>query len=215
MSRQIITVVDYGLGNLFSVKRALEESGAKEVKISSSINDILKAEKLILPGVGAFADGMEELRKRDLISSIINYADSGRPLMGICLGMQMLGTKSEEFGEHNGLNLIPGLVRSLPNFTVEDTILKVPNVGWRPLHQSDLTNWSDSIFKNISPGSHVYFVHSYAFETISSMDLLAFTTYGGHKISAVIKRNNIYGCQFHPEKSGKIGLGILSNFIND
>ncbi len=214
MSKKKVTIIDYGLGNLFSIKRALEVSGANEVEISSSSEVISKADRLILPGVGAFANGMNGLRSKGLVDVILDYANSERPLLGICLGMQMLTTVSEEFGEHEGLNLIPGRVKPIPRSGVEGQLIKVPNVGWHSLQSDNYHSWTDTILCGITPRNYVYFVHSYQVETILPTDSLSFTLYGGHKISAVIKRNNIYGCQFHPEKSGEIGLKILSQFIS-
>jgi imidazole glycerol-phosphate synthase subunit HisH len=214
MMKPIKTVViDYGLGNLYSVKRALEVCGALDVCISNSERDISNADRLVLPGVGAFADGIKGLGDRKLIDPIRSYAESGRPLLGICLGMQMLTTASEEFGYHEGLNLIPGYVRAIPSYATDGSELKIPHIGWSPLIMPSLTGWHDSILSTTPEGSSVYLVHSYAVETESPSHLLSYCEYGGHKISSVIRKNEIYGCQFHPEKSGDVGLGILSRFI--
>ncbi len=214
MNNQKIVVIDYGLGNLFSVKHALEACGSREVIISQSADEILTADRIILPGVGAFADGMKGLHERELVDVILNYAKSGRPLMGICLGMQMLATKSDEYGETNGLDLIPGHVRPIPNKSTDGSLLKIPNIGWCSLYNSASAKWENSILKSTTIGEEVYMVHSYKFDTASESHLLAHSLYGGHKIAAVIRKNNIYGCQFHPEKSGNVGLRILTTFLN-
>ena len=214
MNNQKITVIDYGLGNLFSVKRALEFCGAGEVTISGSAVDILNADKLILPGVGAFADGMKGLRERELPGVIVDFAESGRPLMGICLGMQMLATKSDEYGENTGLKLIPGHVRPIPSCSIDGSSLKIPNIGWRALNKSTSSVWEKTILKSTSVGDEVYMVHSYRFDAEDKSHLLAFSMYGGHKIATVLRKDNIYGCQFHPEKSAQVGLSILSCFVN-
>lgn len=213
MNDQQIVVIDYGVGNLFSVKHALEACGSGNVVISGSAYDILAADKIVLPGVGAFADGMKGLEERELIDVILKYAKSGRPLMGICLGMQMLATKSDEYGENIGLDLIPGHVRPIPSKSIDGSSLKIPNIGWCSLYNSAFTKFDNSILKNISIGEEVYMVHSYAFDTVSESNLIAYSLYGGHKIAAVIRKDNIYGCQFHPEKSGKVGLNILTAFL--
>lgn len=206
-------VIDYGLGNLYSVKRALEVCGAVNVCVSDSAADIANADRVVLPGVGAFADGMRGLTERKLIDPIRCYAESGRPLLGICLGMQMLTTSSEEFGNHEGLNLIPGYVRAIPKYATDGYALKIPHIGWCPLIRPELTKWDHTILSATPEFSSVYMVHSYAVEIENSSHLLSYCVCGGHKISSVIKRNAIYGCQFHPEKSGLVGINILSNFI--
>jgi glutamine amidotransferase len=208
-----IVVIDYGLGNLYSVKRALEVCGAVNVCVSDSATDIADADRVVLPGVGAFADGMQGLTERNLIDPIRCYAESGRPLLGICLGMQMLTTASDEFGYHEGLNLIPGQVHAIPNRATDGLKLKIPHIGWSPLTMPSLVGWDDSILNTTPEGSSVYLVHSYAVETESPSHLLAYCVYGGYNISCVIRKNNVYGCQFHPEKSGVIGLAILSRFL--
>jgi imidazole glycerol-phosphate synthase subunit HisH len=208
-------VIDYGLGNLYSVKRALEFCGAVDVCVSDSAKDITDADRVVLPGVGAFADGMQGLNERKLIDPIRCYAESGRPLLGICLGMQLLMTASDEFGYHEGLNLISGKVHAIPNQATDGSKLKIPHIGWSPLIVPSLVSWDDSILHSTPEGSSVYLVHSYAVETESPSHLLAYCTYGGRDISCVIRKNNVYGCQFHPEKSGAIGLGILSRFLEN
>ena len=208
-------IIDYGLGNLFSVKRAFEVCGAPNICISDSEKDIASADRLVLPGVGAFADGMQGLRDRKLLEPILSYAESKRPLLGICLGMQMLTTASDEFGNHPGLNLIPGYVRAIPNTANDGSKLKIPHIGWSPLVRSPSIDWDGSILSTTSPGKSVYLVHSYAVETEEPCHQLSYCIYGGHRITAVIKKGAIYGCQFHPEKSGSVGLSILARFLSN
>jgi glutamine amidotransferase len=206
-----VTVVDYGLGNLFSVERALQSRGA-EVRLSADPNEIANATRLVLPGVGAFADGMRGLRERNLIEPLRQYARSGRPLLGICLGMQMLATVSEEFGEHEGLDLIPGRVRAIPATTVDGRPHKIPHIGWNALRPA-VAPWVGSILEDTPPESAVYLVHSFQVIPASPQHLLATCEYGGHAITAAIRSGRIFGCQFHPEKSGPAGLQMLSAFL--
>jgi glutamine amidotransferase len=210
-----ITVVDYGVGNLFSVQRALEFCGAQNISVSSNPADIVSAERLILPGVGAFSDGMQGLRVRDLIDPIINYARSGGPLLGICLGMQMFATESEEFGLHAGLGLVPGRVVSIPNKLADGRRLKVPFIGWARLKPGPCARFENSCLKNIQGSDHVYLVHSFHVAPESTEHLLATYHHGDYEITAAIKLGNITGLQFHPEKSGQIGLNVIANFIAD
>jgi imidazole glycerol-phosphate synthase subunit HisH len=207
-----VTVIDYGIGNLYSVGRALERCGA-DVLVSDDPAAIESTSRLVLPGVGAFADGMLGLRERDLVTPIRRYAESGRPLLGICLGMQMLASVSEEFGEHQGLDLIPGRVRSVPAVDVEGRPHKIPHIGWSALRTPAGAEWQGSILENTPPGSAVYLVHSFAVVPDDPSHRLADCHYGGHAIAAAIWRGPISGCQFHPEKSGDVGLAILARFL--
>ena len=207
-----VTLVDYGLGNVYSVQRALEACGA-EVLLSASPGEIEASDRLVLPGVGAFADGMAGLRERGLIGSILQYAATGRPLLGICLGMQMLATLSQEFGEHCGLDLIPGSVLPLPTTDVDGLTVKVPHTGWTALLRPAGMSWSDTPLEDTAEGESVYVVHSFAVNPRSGNHRLADCLYGGHRICAAIRRNRIFGCQFHPEKSGPSGLRIISRFL--
>jgi len=207
-----VTLIDYGIGNLLSVTRALEYCGAS-VKIATTAVEINAAERLVLPGVGAFADGMQGLRERDLIRSIQDYADSGKPLLGICLGMQMLASSSEEFGEQVGLNIIPGTVKAIARTSVNGEPLRIPHIGWSNLVRPESAQWTNSMLADIKENSSVYLVHSFRMQPDNASDLLAYYVYGGHKISAVIRRGAVYGCQFHPEKSGSQGLAIIRRFL--
>lgn len=207
-----ITIIDYGLGNLFSVRRAFEICGA-EVHVTESIEEIINADRLVLPGVGAFEDGMKGLEDRGLIEPILNFSKTGKPFMGICLGMQMMMDYSEEFGHHRGLGLIKGKVEAIPKTDQYGNPHKIPNIGWSELVVPESMVWNETILENIGEESSVYFVHSYTVVPEFHYNRLADSFYNGRVISAAIKEGNLYGCQFHPEKSSKVGLKILSNFM--
>jgi imidazole glycerol-phosphate synthase subunit HisH len=208
-----VTVVDYGSGNLFSVTRALEHCGGEPVAAHDAAA-IEAAERLVLPGVGAFADGMQGLHERGLVEAIQRFAASGRPLLGICLGMQMLATVSEEFGSHHGLGIIPGRVLPVPAHDVDGTPQRIPHIGWTSLRvPRSGTDWQGSMLKETPAGTEVYLVHSFAVVPDNEADRLADCDYGGHRLCAALRRGNVFGAQFHPEKSGPAGLAMLSTFL--
>lgn len=199
----MVVIIDYGMGNLKNVYNALNYLNIPS-KISQDINEIESADKLILPGVGSFKAAMKNLNNLKLDELIKEKANNGTPLLGICLGMQMLFEKSYENGESNGLNLINGEVILL---NPKDNV-KIPHIGWNRLEIN-----KDSILLNkLKEESFVYYVHSFAASNIKDENLIAFSNYGGIKVPAIVYKNNIYGTQFHPEKSGEIGLRILKNF---
>jgi glutamine amidotransferase len=206
-----VVVVDYGIGNLFSVRRAFEHCGAA-VEVSDNRDVILSAPRLVLPGVGAFSDGMRGLAERGLDEVVIAFSRSGKPLLGICLGMQMLATVSEEFGQHKGLNIIPGHVASIPRVDPQGQPYKVPFVGWADLASDNPAAWQNSILQDVPTGEAVYLVHSFAVTPDDRKHRLAYCTYNGAEVTAAIRKENAYGVQFHPEKSGKVGLNIISSF---
>lgn len=208
-----VTVIDYGVGNLLSVSRALEHCGAR-VTITSDAAAILTSARVVLPGVGAFADGMAALQAQGLDTVVRQVAATGTPLLGICLGMQMLFDESEEFGATAGLGLIPGRVVHIPAPTTTGEPHKIPHIGWNELVLPARRDaWQSGLFADIEPGEAVYFVHSFMAEPASPELRLADCHYGGIPISAAVKRDNVMGCQFHPEKSGEVGLKILRRFI--
>lgn len=210
-----IVVVDYGLGNLMSVRRAIERVGG-EPHVTAEPKDIRETDRLILPGVGAFGDGMKNLNERGLVGPIREYAKSGRPLFGICLGMQLLMTQSEEFGVHQGLNLIRGNVVRFPDPPPENPY-RIPHIGWNTLHKPPKTAadfWKKSILEDAGEGVPVYFVHSYFVVPEHRETILAQTAYGGQIFCSAVRHGNIIGCQFHPEKSGEAGLGMYKSFIS-
>ena len=207
-----VTVVDYGLGNLPSVCRAFEFIGA-QVRLTDKPEDIVAADHLVLPGVGAFKNGMAELGKRGLIDPLHAFVATGRPMLGICLGMQMLLEVSDEFGEHEGLRVIPGAVRIIPKIGAAGVQHKIPHIGWNRLLAPPGGSWDGTILEGIPPGTEAYFVHSYTAQPAEEAMRLADADYDGCRISAVVRKDRIYGCQFHPEKSGPVGLQMLKNFL--
>jgi glutamine amidotransferase len=213
MTSKKIVVVDYGLGNLYSVQRALEHCGVKNICVSSSADDVSRADSLILPGVGAFEDGMRGLKALGLIDPIKYHSLEGKPLLGICLGMQLLATVSEEFGCHSGLSLIPGRVVRIKNQCKNGAQRKVPFIGWSTLNKTEKAGFEDSILSVINSEMAVYLVHSYYFRPDQADNVLATYEYQGAQITAAIKRSNTYGFQFHPEKSGEAGLRLLEAFL--
>ena len=201
-----VTVIDYGLSNLLSVRHAFAHFGA-ETLLTSDPADVLAAEKLVLPGVGAFKDGMDGLARLGLIEPIRQKAAAGTPLLGICLGMQLLFEKSYEYGEHQGLGLIPGVMADLKEDIPAN--LKVPHMGWNSLHLTEKGK-KHPLFKYSKEGDYVYFVHSFYGKDCDE-SLLATSEYG-IPVTASAANENIMGCQFHPEKSGEVGLRILKAF---
>ncbi|MBX7059473.1 MAG: imidazole glycerol phosphate synthase subunit HisH [Leptospirales bacterium] len=213
MQSNEVVIIDYGVGNLLSVQRGFEHFGAR-VTLSSDAEIICRARRLVLPGVGAFGAAMNVLRSLQLFEPILEAARSGAPLLGICLGMQMLFEESEEFGLHKGLALIPGRVAPVPSVTTDGSSQRIPHIGWSALYPA--TNsppWRDTSLAEVKPGDSVYFVHSFMAMPVHPSDRLADANYGGHSVAGVVKRNNVTGCQFHPEKSGSVGLSILKNFL--
>lgn len=214
MTKPTITVIDYGLGNLFSVSRAIEYCGGIP-EITSDPACVRGSQSLILPGVGAFGKGMENLRERRLDTAIKEYVRGGRPLLGICLGMQLLFDESEEFGRHAGLGLIPGRVLSIPTSGLDGRPQRVPHVGWAEIAPARRSNsWSAPILDGVPPGVSMYFVHSFYAACADAPCDVADCQYGGHIIPAVVRDGLVSGCQFHPEKSGPAGLKILANFMH-
>ncbi len=203
----MIAVVDYGVGNLFSLASSLRAVGA-EVCVSGDEKTLRAADRLVLPGVGAFADAAEKLRCGGLDRVVCEEARKGKPLLGICLGMQLLFEKSYEYGEYTGLGLIPGSVRPISKVIPKD--LKIPHIGWNALH---FTERDSPLFRYIQDGDYVYFVHSFAGMDCGAATI-AVTEYGV-PLTAAVARGNVYGCQFHPEKSGKTGLAILRAFCGE
>lgn len=208
-----IHVVDYGVGNLYSVARAIEKVGGT-ARLTADADEIAGADRLLLPGVGAFRDGMEGLRRTGVIDAISDFASSGRPLLGICLGMQMLATESSEYGLHGGLGIIPGRVEAIAPVSVLGARRKVPFIGWAELEPTRDHGFADTLLSDVANGDSIYLVHSYQFLPDDPADLLATYLYDGEPISAVVARDNIIGCQFHPEKSARVGLRLIERFLN-
>ena len=208
-----LTLVDYGMGNLLSVQRAFEFSFGRVV-VTDSPKRIEEASKLILPGVGAFKDGMAELEKRGLVEPIRRYCKENRPFLGICLGMQMMLDMSHEFGLTSGLGVIPGTVLPLPDRSPEGVPNKIPHIGWSEVQKrAGGDSWSGTILESIPADSSFYFVHSFHAVPEDTSHILSECDYNGSRFAAVIRSGNLYGCQFHPEKSGPDGLTLLKNFM--
>ena len=201
----MIVIIDYGMGNLKSVKNALDFLGL-ESKISSDREEIRKADGLILPGVGAFPDAMDTIEKLSLDKIIKEEVANNKPLLGICLGMQLLFEKGFEGLERAGLGLLK--VNIVKMKEDKENNIKIPHIGWNNL----IYNKKDPLFNDIEEGKFVYYVHSYFAQDYDNEDLIAYSEYGENKIPGVVRRNNVMGAQFHPEKSGDIGLAILKNF---
>jgi len=211
----VVLVVDYGMGNLKSVQRGLEKVGANVV-VSSHAEEIANADRLLLPGVGAFKDGMSELSKQGVVDAIRVFVDTGKPLLGICLGMQMFLDSSQEHGEYEGLGLIEGGVKAIPQFENEQLQLKIPHIGWTSLitHEG-YASWASTCLSQVKSDDFFYFVHSYMAKPSNREHYLAVSHYEGLEITAAINKDNVTGLQFHPEKSGEAGLRVLKSFIEN
>ena len=203
-----VIIVDFNLGNLHSVKKACEVCNIS-ARISSQKKDIEKADALLLPGVGAFGETMSNLKQLGLVKPIKDFVDSGRPLFGICIGLQLLFSESLEFGLTKGLNLINGKVEKI-SFENQEIYknFRIPFIGWNKIEFKN----KSSLFDHIKNGDYFYFIHSYCARLDISSDLIAYSTYGDQQVTAAIERNNIFATQFHPEKSGKNGLQIYKNW---
>jgi glutamine amidotransferase len=199
-----VALIDYGIGNLRSVEKALQAVGGR-IMLTDDPAVILQADKVVLPGVGAFGDGMVGLRQRRLTEVIYELVQKGKPLLGICVGMQLMFEAGEEMGEHPGLGLLPGRVRRFAQGN-----LKVPQTGWNQLQ----IERDSPLLAGLEPGSYAYFNHSYYCEAEEKTDILASTDYG-RRYASVIGRGRLYGVQFHPEKSQAVGLKILRNFVGE
>ena len=204
----MITIIDYEMGNLRSVEKAFEKLGYA-ARVSSNPEDLLSTDKLVLPGVGAFRDCINNLRAGGFVEPLLQHVESGKPLLGICVGMQMLFDESEEFGRHQGLGLVPGRVVRFPAGMKEGgERLKVPHMGWNNIRIEQPA----PIFKDTVDGSFVYFVHSYYCKADNPSDVAATCRYGDVEFCAAIWRDNLMATQFHPEKSQTVGLEIFNNF---
>jgi imidazole glycerol-phosphate synthase subunit HisH len=214
MKSKKVTIVDYGLGNLLSLKRAFEFHDASVI-ITKEHKVISNSSRVVLPGVGAFGTAMQFIKDLNIEESLISVAEKGIPFLGICLGMQLLFTESEEFKKTKGLNLMTGKVISIPTNSVNGKRLTLPHIGWNSIVPSNnLNNWKGTILEDNNFSDEVYFIHSLMAAPQNEEDKIAECIYGGHRIIAAVKKNNISGCQFHPEKSGELGLKILKNFIS-
>jgi glutamine amidotransferase len=201
-----IAIIDYNMGNLASVQNAFAKLG-KETVVESDPTKFSEYDKLVLPGVGAFGDAMEHLKERNMVEAIVAFAQTGKPMLGICLGMQLLFESSEEFGKHEGLGLIKGHVQHFDSGKFEEN-LKVPHMGWNRMFTKE-----HPLFDGLDDEHYLYFVHTYHVVCDNEADIIG-ETYYGYKFTSAVAHNNIMGLQPHPEKSHKNGLKILENFIN-
>jgi glutamine amidotransferase len=213
MASAPVAVVDYGVGNLLSVRRALEHCGGT-VAVTADPAVILAATHVVLPGVGAFANGMAALERQGLAGTVRQVAASGRLLLGICLGMQMLFDQSTEFGLTAGLGLIAGTVVAVPAIASDGHVQKIPHIGWSSLLlPGGRESWNGTLLQDLRPGDAAYFVHSFMANPVDPRHRIADCHYGGIPVAAVVGRDNVVGCQFHPEKSGEAGLNVLRRFL--
>jgi glutamine amidotransferase len=215
-----VAIVDYGMGNLFSVLRACQTIGL-EADVTNSRTVVLRAPAIILPGVGAFGVAMDNLHKLRLVDVLKEAAAEGKPLLGICLGMQLLMTESREFGRHQGLGIIEGDVVQLPEGTSGGCRLKVPQVGWNSIRQlpaghpgKDKSScWDGTVLRDLADGEYLYFVHSYYCRPVDDA-LVSRTRFGALEFCSTVRQHNVHGCQFHPERSGMQGLRVYRNFAS-
>jgi len=210
MSDPKIVIIDYGIGNIRSMKNAFLKQGVTPI-ISADPGDILAADGVVLPGVGAFPKGMQNLQERGLIDPIKAYVESGKPFLGVCLGMQLLMDVGHEFTETKGLGLIPGEVKKMA--VPDNSPERLPNIGWKKLIEPTDKRWHNTILKNATDQDY-YFVHSYAVQVTNPDDRLAESLFGKQTFTAALQKGNIIGTQFHPEKSAVAGLQVINNFLN-
>lgn len=209
-----VTILDYGMCNLLNVARGFQAAGA-DVRVTTAADEAAAAERLVVPGVGAFRDSMAEVTRSGFDDVIRNYVATGRPFLGICVGMQMLFDGSDEFGEHDGLGIFPGRVRAVPATTVEGEPQRVPHIGWSHLEEPEQgRDWRNTLLHCVV-GQHpaVYFVHSFAAVPERQEDRLADVRYGAHRLCAAVQRDNVMATQFHPERSANLGLELLTGFM--
>jgi glutamine amidotransferase len=208
-----VAILDYGLGNLFSIDQACKYVGFDTIITSDEII-IGNADALILPGVGAFGDAMNYLNKSNLIDPIHSFINQGKPFLGICLGMQMLFSESEEFGNHKGLDIIKGKIIKFPSKDKQMSIVKVPQIQWNTISENTDNLWNNNILKGIPSNSFMHFVHSYYALPENKSEILSFTEYADIYYASSVIKNNVIGLQFHPEKSGNLGIKIYENWFN-
>lgn len=215
MKEKKIIIVDYGLGNLFSVKHACDFIGT-EAKISFDKNEIINADGIILPGVGAFGEAMNNLSELDLVSPLKDFISSGKPFLGVCLGMQLLFSESEEFGSNKGLGIIDGCVKKFPLKNPEGQALKIPQIAWNQIYKYPTTAhyWNNSPLKGLDNGEYMYFVHSYYAEPTFNENIFTTTIYEDFQYCSSVIKENVCATQFHPEKSAQKGINIYKNWLS-
>lgn len=209
MTNPQVAVVDYGVGNIFNVVKALNRLNA-DVRLTNDVSELEKSDALILPGVGTFEAGIEGLKRHRLFDPIREISASGKPILGICLGAQLLLSEGHEFGVFQGLDIIPGTVE---HFSAELVHAKIPHIGWNAIREPHAGVWDESILSHVPASSNVYFIHSYYLRPKSDEHVLATTVYGDFTFCSAVRKGNTFGTQFHPEKSGETGLAILNDFL--
>ena len=212
MKNAKVVIIDSGICNLFNVQRAFATVGA-DITVTCQKADILGASSVVLPGVGAFGPGMHALEQHDLVDALHRFVKSGKPLLGICLGMQMLMTESEEHGRWSGLGLIRGRVRALRQPPPGGPVYKIPHIGWSAIEPPAARTWEGTVLDGVASGSYMYFVHSYVVDPEDTQCCLAQTSYGVDRFCSVINHESVSACQFHPERSGDAGLRLLRQFV--
>ncbi|KAB1441297.1 imidazole glycerol phosphate synthase subunit HisH [Pseudodesulfovibrio senegalensis] len=216
MGLPVVAVVDYGVGNLFSVAQALRRFDLN-VEITGDWRAVQAADAVVLPGVGAFGPAMQRLRELELDSVIRDVAAMGKPLMGICLGLQLLGRQSSEFGHHEGLGIIDGSVVQLPRVEQQGRVLKLPNIGWQPVLPAPGNEqaWGKTLLCDVPQGTTMYFVHTFALQVNDPDVCVAVSGYGDHEFCAAVASGSVFACQFHPERSGETGLRMYGSFAKE
>jgi glutamine amidotransferase len=209
--KRYVAIVDYGMGNLFSIMNICRHVELDAVKTSKK-EVIDNAAAVVLPGVGAFGDAIAALSRLDLIDAVKDAANSGKPFMGICLGMQLLMSESEEFGKHKGLNILPGRVIKFPNINNKNELIRVPHIGWNKVSFTPHAGVDRALLGDISNNAFMYFVHSFFVVPQREEVVIAYTDYCGIRFCSVLQRDNLIAFQFHPEKSGPLGIQIFKNF---
>lgn len=205
-----VVIIDYELGNLFSVRQALENIGL-HVKISKDPADIKAADAAVLPGVGAFADAMQNLENSGMADAIHEHIKTGKPFMGVCLGLQLLFSNSDEFGKSKGLSLLPGTVKRFENKAADGRVVRVPQIAWNEIYGGEI-DWKNTPLQSLANNEHMYFVHSFYVQPDDESFVLSRTQYGKKEYTSSVLKNNIFACQFHPEKSAEKGLTIYKSW---
>lgn len=214
MPKKRIVIVDYNLGNIYSVQQAFIAIGQNPI-LSNNIEDIISADALVLPGVGAFGDAMKNIHDLKIFEPIIQFVKSGKPFLGVCLGMQLLFEESNEFGLHKGFNFIKGSIKKFPALNLAGLKLKVPQIAWNTIYKKDESAWVNTPLSEIKNNEYMYFVHSYYAIPSDIDDVLTLTKYDEIEYCSAVKKNNIFAMQFHPEKSGNEGLKVYKNWVEN
>jgi imidazole glycerol-phosphate synthase subunit HisH len=217
MKNNKFAIIDYHIGNIGSLENAFNRVGV-DVNVTMDKQEILDASALILPGVGQFTEAIRNLHDSDLVSLLIDLAKAGKPMLGICLGMQLLMTHSEECDDYDGLNIVPGKVRRFTEPQPDSIQYKIPQIGWNsllhPNKDSQSTNWEKTLLEGVDEGAQAYFLHSFMVETDNPKNIVAETNYGVDSLCSILRDDMVWGCQFHPERSGEVGQTILKNFVS-